>query len=160
MFSRIFNGQDAAKKGSRKENRMKNSTTKSAKKTTKGKAVKAAPKAKAVKAVKVVKAVNVTNPYRVGGGYWAAVEALRSLGMGKQHPHAEVLKAVKKMYGASAWSAFEANAKGGKLTADERAILNVAVTARKDYGKPLNEIGLLVQFDGRAKTAGLFKIGK
>jgi hypothetical protein len=96
--------------------------------------------------------------YRVGGGYWASVVGLRSLGVGKMHPFAKIVPAVRKaMEGAGTWRAF--TAKTGKLSADERMLMNVMVTSRADYGKPLVALGYEVRWDGRAEEAGLFKVG-
>ncbi|HEX8522335.1 MAG TPA: hypothetical protein VF669_08770 [Tepidisphaeraceae bacterium] len=95
-------------------------------------------------------------PYRQGGGYWATVEALRTLGSGKLHSHAAILAAYKKAMGADAWKALAK--RDGKLSTDQRAMLNVSVVARKDYGKPLREVGYEVRWDGREKVAGLFKV--
>jgi hypothetical protein len=103
---------------------------------------------------------NGSNPedvYRAGAGYWSAVRAPRDLGVGKMHPLVKVIAAYRKAMG-DGWKAFAV--KKGKLSADERAAVNVAVTSRKDYGKPLIEAGYEVRWDGRAKEAGLFKIGK
>src|SRR5947207_1729941 len=104
---------------------------------------KAAKSTKASKSVKIIKtpsgkriptvAKSDANPYRVGGGYWASVEALRTLGMGKLHDFAKIVPAVQKAMGENFK---EFAAKKGKLSADERILMNVVVTSRDDYGKP------------------------
>lgn len=100
------------------------------------------------------------NPYRQGGNYHACVEAVRSLGVGKMHPLPEVLDAIKKAMGHAAWVEFVAKAPHGSKgkDADARALANVSVIARKDYGRPLRDIGMEVRWDGRKKEAGLFKL--
>lgn len=143
--------------------------TKSAAKSSKA-ASKTQAKAKGGKASKAVKAVgkaqnasqpapkaSTTNPYRPFGGYWATVEALRSLGVGKMFAFTVIVPAVRKAMG-DAWKAFAA--KEGKLTADERVLMNVMVCSRKDYGRPLVGLGYEVRWDGREKTAGIFKVSK
>jgi hypothetical protein len=40
---------------------------------------------------------------------------------------------------------------------EKRILTNVMVVSRKDYGAPLREIGYQVVWNGREKTAGLFK---
>jgi hypothetical protein len=128
------------------------------------KSVKATKKTKAIVQVSKGKIVaqpapkTLDNCYRQGGGYWSAVQALRELGINKMHALDKVLAAYKKAMGASAWK--EVASQKSKLTADEKALLNVSVTARKDYGAPLAAIGYVVKWDGRAKQAGLFKAGK
>lgn len=103
------------------------------------------------------------NCYRPHGGYWSAVQALKALGMNKMHPFDAILPAYRKAMGADGWKEFVAvkprNKKTGK-DADGRALQNVSVTARKDYGAPLRAIGYEVRWDGREKQAGLFKVGK
>jgi hypothetical protein len=101
------------------------------------------------------------NPYRVGGSYWACIEALTALGVGKMHPFAEIVPAAKKAMG-DAWKAFAdkdaRNDKTGK-DADHRLLQNISVLTRVSYGKPLRDIGYEVRWNGREKAAGLFKIG-
>ncbi len=121
--------------------------------------VAAAAKAEPKKAEKVIVS---TNPYRVGGGYWSSVEALRALGVGKMHAFDAIIPAVIKAMGAEAFKAFkakDARSDNGK-DAHGRIIQNVAVVARADYGKPLTDIGWVVKYDGREKKAGIFKVGK
>jgi len=98
-----------------------------------------------------------TNPFREGGGYWSAVVALRALGIGKMHSFSLVLPAIRKAMG-NGWKEFAS--KKGKLTADQRAMLNVMVVSREDYGAPLKELGFEVRWDGREKQAGIFKVSK
>lgn len=101
------------------------------------------------------------NPYRVGGAYWASVEALTALGVGKMHPFAEIVPAVKRAM-AQNWKAFaekEARSDETGKDAERRILQNVSVLARKDYGKPLREVGYEVRWDGRQKVAGLVKVG-
>lgn len=101
------------------------------------------------------------NPYRSGGSYWASIEALKALGVGKTHAFADIVRAVKKAMGEN-WNLFaqkeSRNDETGK-NADRRLLQNVSVLSRKDYGKPLRERGYEVRWDGREKLAGLFKIG-
>jgi hypothetical protein len=123
------------------------------------KAVKAAPKSEAAPVKLVKKAVDGQNPYRVGGGYWAAVEALRSLGMGKLHSFEKIVPAIIKLMKAEKTYADFASKKG-KLTPEQRILTNVMVTARADYGKPLAANKLEVRWNGREKQAGLFRLGK
>lgn len=142
-------------------------------KTTKGngaknaaKTAKTAPKsAKPTKtpqnANQTPQTASKTNPYRAGGGYWATVEALRLLGVGKLHAFEKVVPAVKKaMSDAGTWGEFSKrenrNEETGKDT-NGRVIQNVSVVGRKDYGAPLRELGFEVKFDGREKVAGLFR---
>lgn len=124
---------------------------------------KAAGTVKAVKeAPKAAEKVSSTNPYREGGGYWATVEALRALGVGKLHALDKVVPAVIRAYGPERFKAFkakDARNENGK-DANARIIQNVAVVARNDYGEPLRKLGWEVRFDGREKVAGLFKLGK
>src|SRR5688572_20752991 len=54
------------------------------------------------------------NPYREHGGYWATVEALRALGVGRMHSFDAIVPAVKKAFGPGAWKPFAS--KRGKLT--------------------------------------------
>jgi hypothetical protein len=100
------------------------------------------------------------NPYRAGGSYWASVQALKTLGIGKMHPFADIVPAVKRVMGEH-WKTFAEkdarNEKTGK-DADHRVLQNVSVLARQDYGKPLRERGYEVRWDGREKAAGLFKL--
>ncbi len=98
------------------------------------------------------------NPFREHGGYWSAVEALRSLGIGRLHDFKAIVPAYRKAMGA-AWKKF-ATRKGCEMDADKRALTNVMVTARADYGKPLRDIGYEVRWDGREKKAGLFRVSK
>lgn len=143
------------------ENQMKATANRKAAKNQKATA-KAASKAQPKEGLKAAKAqiASQTNPYRVNGGYWASVEALRALGLGKMHSHAAILAAYRKVLGAAAWKAFAAveprNKKTGK-DADGRALQNVSVVARADYGKPLKALGFEVRWDGREKVAGLFR---
>jgi hypothetical protein len=100
------------------------------------------------------------NPFRSSGNYWASIEALRSLGVGRLHPFAQIVGAVKKSMGAN-WKAFAEKDSRSKETgkdAEHRILQNVSVLARKDYGKPLRGLGYEVRWDGREKLAGLFKI--
>lgn len=147
---------------------MATKTTKAAKATgTKNATIKGSkPKAKAKASQKpnqTPQKGNGTNPFRVGGGYWASVEAMRALGMGKMHAFDAIVLAVIRAMGAEAYKAFKAkdsrNEETGK-DANARIIQNVGVVARKDYGKPLRDLGYEVRFDGREKIAGLFKTGK
>lgn len=96
------------------------------------------------------------NPYRPGSAYWASVEALRNLGINKLHAFDSIVPAVKKAM-AEAWQSFAA--KGGS-EAKARVLQNVAVVARKDYGKPLRALGFEVRWDGRERHAGLFRLAK
>lgn len=100
------------------------------------------------------------NPYRAGGAYWASVEGLKALGMGQMHPFDQIVPAVRKQMGDN-WKAFaekEARSEETGKDADHRILQNVSVITRKDYGKPLRDLGYEVRWDGRAKVAGLFKI--
>ena len=119
-----------------------------AKKTTKKAAAKPAAKN------------DVKNPYRVGGGYWATVEALKELGTDQLHAFDAIVPAVIRAMGDK-FKDFKAkdarNAETGK-DATARIIQNVSVVARKDYGEPLRDKGYEVRFEGRNKVAGLFKI--
>jgi hypothetical protein len=54
-------------------------------------------KAKKVDGV-VAKAVKYQNPYRVGGGYWASVEALRTLGRGKLHSFDKIVSSGGQLH--------------------------------------------------------------
>ena len=76
------------------------------------------------------------------------------------HPLPEVLKAIKKAMGPTAWAEFAAKTSHGSKgkDADARALANVSIIGRKDYGKPLREIGFEVRWDGRKKEAGMFKV--
>lgn len=121
---------------------------------------------KVTKSAKVQPSKNgsVNNPFRSGGGYHASVEALRTLGIGKMHPAASIIKAVRASMG-SAYREFAAKDARNKETgkdASGRILQNVMVVSRKDYGKPLREVGFEVRWNGRDKeaTAGLFKLGK
>jgi hypothetical protein len=100
------------------------------------------------------------NPYRVGGSYWASVKALKALGIGKMHPFAELVPAVKRVMGEH-WKTFAEkdarNKKTGK-DADHRVLQNISVLARQDYGKGLRDLGYEVRWYGREKVAGLFKV--
>lgn len=112
-------------------------------------------------ASKSAKAV-VENPYRPGSNYHAAVAALASLGLGKQHQQAAVIAAVKKEMGDN-WKAFankDARNEATAKDAEGKAWVNVSVVARKDYGFPLNALGFMVKFDGKEKTAGIYRCPK
>jgi hypothetical protein len=103
------------------------------------------------------KSVAVENPFRPNGGYWSVVESLAALGENQMHSFDKIVPAYKKAMGAEGWA--KVAEKKGKLTPEEKAILNCSVVARADYGKPLREkTGWEVRFDGKAKEAGLFKI--
>jgi hypothetical protein len=121
---------------------------------------------KTVKATKVdgivKKAVDGQNPFRIGGGYWASIQALRAAGQGKMHAFDVLVPLVKKAMGDGykAFAAKDARNDATGKDAEARIIQNISVTARKDYGQPLVENGLHVVFDGRNKTAGLFKVGQ
>ncbi len=101
------------------------------------------------------------NPYRVGGSYWAAAEALQALGVGKMHPFDKIVPAVKRVMGEQ-WKAFAEkdarNEKTGK-DAESRTLQNLSVLTRVSYAKPLHAKGYEVRYDGRQKMAGLFKLG-
>jgi len=101
------------------------------------------------------------NPYRPNGGYWSAVEALRTLGLGKMHSDKAIIAAYRKAMGAN-WKEFAAK-DGCEMNAEKRALVNVMVTSRiKDYGKPLIKLGFQVKWNGRDRNAiaGLYKLGK
>ena len=144
---------------------MKKKTTKTAKSSRKpqkaaSKSAKVGKAAKASPAANDAQMPNQLNPYRVGGGYWASVEALRTLGVGKMHAFDLIIPAVIRAMGTDGFKAFKAKdsrSDKGK-DANGRIIQNVAVVARRDYGKPLVECGFCVRFDGRERTAGLFKV--
>lgn len=129
---------------------------KASKKSVKAaKVSKATSKSNAAKAEAKAEKVTLDNCYRNGGGYWSVIQALRSLGIGKRHSFEKILPAIKKAMGAN-WKAFAA--KKGKLSADERAMVNLMVTSREDYGAPVRASGYVVEYDGRAKEAALMKI--
>lgn len=93
------------------------------------------------------------------GGYWASIQGLRKLGIGKMHDLKSAVAAVKAiMVKADLWKPFAA--KKGKLTADERLAVNLMVTSREDYGQPVRAAKHEVVWDGRAKKVGLMKLGK
>src|SRR5689334_7671235 len=96
------------------------------------------------------------NPFRPSGGYWAAGEALRSLGLGRLHPFDALVPAIRDAMG-DGWTVFAA--KQSKLTPEKRALQNVMVLSRLDYGKPLRVVGYQIRWDGRRKVAGLFRVG-
>jgi hypothetical protein len=131
--------------------------------TTKGKAVKVATVVKKAPASKVtLPAVKYANPYRVGGNYFYTVETLKAMGINKIHSFDAYLTAFKKMVGKEFWTSFAAlpmRNENGK-DAEAKVIQNCSVVARVDYGAPLRSNSLEVRFDGKAKTVGLFKIGK
>src|SRR5687768_3019221 len=45
------------------------------------------------------------NPFRVGKSYWAVTEGMLALGIGKMHPFAEIVPAIKKAMGDN-WKMF------------------------------------------------------
>ncbi len=98
----------------------------------------------------VLKAVKSDNPYRVGGAYHAVVEALRSLGKGKFHSAADLVKAFPKAMGKENFNSFKAvkprNAKTGK-DVKGRIIQNALVLVRPDYGRPLREMKWEVRYE-------------
>jgi hypothetical protein len=101
------------------------------------------------------------NPYRISGGYWSSVEALRSLGIGKMHSFEKIVPAIKAAMGKEALAEFRKkdsrNEETGK-DCDARIIKNVSVVARKDYGAKLRANKMEVRFSGKERTAGLFRI--
>lgn len=89
------------------------------------------------------------------------MEALKALGIGKLHPFAEIVPAVRDAMGDN-WKAFvDKGARSDKTgkDAEARLLQNVSVLARKDCGKPLRALGYEVRWNGREKLAGLFEIG-
>jgi hypothetical protein len=149
----------AKKKASKKA--VKKSTRKPQKNAKPTKASKAKTKAAKPQDAAGSRQSDSQNPYRAGGSYWASVEALTALGVGEMHPFAEIVPAVKKAMG-EAWKAFaEKDARNDKTgkDADHRLLQNISVLTRKDYGKPLSDIGYEVRWNGREKVAGLFKVG-
>ena len=101
-------------------------------------------------------AATFENPYRVGGGYWAATEATPTLGLNRMHPFDVIVPAIKTAMGER-FAAF--SAKEGKLSPEQRLLTNVMVLSRPDYGRPLHEVGYEIRWDGRQKLAGMFKAG-
>ena len=102
------------------------------------------------------------NPYRPGSSYAAVVTALRELGAGEMHPYAKIVPGMIAAMGPDKWAAFKAREPRNKDThkqPEDRLLVNVAVVSRqKDYGRPLVQTGWCVRNDGRAKTAGIFKL--
>src|SRR5207253_1609175 len=79
------------------------------------------------------------NPFRIQGGYWASVEAMRALGIGKMHPFDQIVRAVQTAMGADAWKAFAEKPQRNAATAKDakgRTIQNIGVLGRHDMGKP------------------------
>jgi hypothetical protein len=139
----------------------------------KGKAsrtVKAGKTAKVVKSTKIARKTSLKpqtdNPYRIGSSYWFCIEAMRSLGLGKNHSQEKVVAKIKAMMidigGAETWKAFAAKGKRNDETGKDalsRCWQNCSVVARaKDYGLPLIECGYRVEFNGREKVCGLHKL--
>ena len=148
----------ASKKAQKKAARKPQS---GAKRPKAPKAPKAKPKAETPQDAAGKPTSGSQNPYRVGSSYWASVEALRALGVGRMHDKGEVVAAIRKALG-DGWKAFAEKPQRNEATAkdaESRAWQNVAVLARKDYGAPLRAVGYEVRWNGREKAAGLFKIG-
>lgn len=145
----------AAKKAASKKRTRKPQDRSKASKVSKGKTKATMPHGAAGKPTS-----GFQNPYRVGGSYWASVDALASLGIGQMHAFAEIVPAVKKSMGDN-WKIFaekeSRSAERGKDAAF-RILQNVSVLARKDYGKPLRELHHEVRWDARQKAAGLFRL--
>lgn len=151
----------AKRKASKKVGKSTRASSKPQKATKRTKASKVGPKGKLAQNVTGTATSGLQNPYRVGGSYWASVDALTSLGIGQMHPFAEIVPAVRKAMGEK-WKAFAdkdaRNDETGK-DAEHRALQNLSVlTRKKDYGKPLREIGYEIRWNGRERIAGLFKL--
>lgn len=110
-------------------------------------------------AQKNIKANGILNPYREGGSYWAVVETLKAMGIGKMHDGDKVVAKYPSIIGAEAWKAFKAKDKRNDETgkeAAERVIQNCTVVNRLDYGLPLRKAGAEVR--KAQNTFGLFKL--
>jgi hypothetical protein len=117
----------------------------------------------AAKVTKSAKSEKATNCYREGGSYWAVVETLRKLGIGKMHKADAFVKAYPAVVGADAWKAFKAKEARNEATAKDataRVIQNAIVVNRPDYGASLREIGFEVRKDRKdgGYLFGLFAI--
>jgi hypothetical protein len=88
--------------------------------------------------------------YREGSSYWAVVETLRRLGVGKMHNATALVKMYPSVVGKEAFAAFKAksprNAETGKSWED-RIAQNAIVVNRPDYGQPLRAEGFEVRKD-------------
>lgn len=155
-------GMAAAKKKASKKARKATKATKKPQKAAKPtKAPKVRAKAKTPQNATGTATNGLQNPFRVGGSYWASVEALKTLGVGRMHPLGEIVPAVREALGEN-WKLFaEKDARSEKTgkDADHRVLQNISTLSRADYGKPLREVGYEVRWNGRERVAGLFKLG-
>ena len=100
------------------------------------------------------------NPYRDGSNYHACVAALRKLGTGRFHSFDKIIPTIVAELGEAA-RAFVRKKNRSDVTGKnwkERAVQNVKVLARSDYGAKLRQIGYEVRID-KNKGAGLFNLG-
>jgi hypothetical protein len=103
------------------------------------------------------------NAYREGSSYWAVVESLFSLGLGKMHLANDLIAEYAKQVDKDAFKAFKAKEKRNDATGLEwrqKVLQNAYVTTRQDYGKRMRDIGYEVRYERTddGATYGLFRL--
>lgn len=103
------------------------------------------------------------NPFRENGSYWALVQSLRKLGVGKMWAAEKLVETYKSVVGPSAWKAFKAKDARNEKThksAEDRVLVNATVIMRRDYGAPLRAVGFEVrkERDEKGLRFGLFPL--
>jgi hypothetical protein len=105
------------------------------------------------------------NGYREGSSYWAVVESLHSLGIGKMHHADKLVAEYQKTMDRDSMKAFKAKENRNEATGlgwKERILQNAYATTRQDYGKRMRDIGWEVRYEKTADgaTYGLYRMGK